>query len=287
MLNRIYQLSRSHVHSFYYQCCRFFQNSHTLLNRPLFFLKFCRSDKANNNGKRRGGGFTKLCSLSPILQEFVGASELARTEVTQSPQYCRSILYIGWSWKGYIPLSYFLLFFVAFRLSRSFGRISEKIICRTKVIRGRFYVMTDWRSSSMSIPLICSKWIKHWPNISGHWILMVSLSLYTHTLKCHLNCRKKTMGTNLNINIEYEFSHLRVNVMKSVKVITAEASLPFASTVPYSVLGLGCQHTLQPSWNLSVYTCTCNSYTCTPWLLLDFTSMSICTESISLHWKLS
>lgn len=73
------------------------------------------------------------------------------------------------------------------------------------------------------------------------------ISLSTPTLKCHLNCRKKTMGTNLNINIEYEFSHLRVNVMKSVKVITAEASLPFASTVPYSVLGLGCQHTLQPS----------------------------------------
>ncbi|KAK3145976.1 hypothetical protein QOZ80_3BG0259970 [Eleusine coracana subsp. coracana] len=42
-----------------------------------------RSDKANNNGKRRGGGFTKLCSLSPVLQEFVGASELARTEVVK------------------------------------------------------------------------------------------------------------------------------------------------------------------------------------------------------------
>lgn len=34
-----------------------------------------------NDGKKRGGGFTKLCSLSPALQEFVGASELARTEV--------------------------------------------------------------------------------------------------------------------------------------------------------------------------------------------------------------
>ncbi|KAL6894143.1 hypothetical protein ACP4OV_008241 [Aristida adscensionis] len=42
-----------------------------------------RSDKANNEGKRRGGGFTKLCSISPVLQEFVGASELARTEVVK------------------------------------------------------------------------------------------------------------------------------------------------------------------------------------------------------------
>ncbi|ONM09675.1 Upstream activation factor subunit spp27 [Zea mays] len=36
-----------------------------------------------NDGKKRGGGFTKLCSLSPALQEFVGASELARTEVVK------------------------------------------------------------------------------------------------------------------------------------------------------------------------------------------------------------
>ncbi|TKV91199.1 hypothetical protein SEVIR_9G078600v4 [Setaria viridis] len=41
-----------------------------------------RSDKGNG-GKKRGGGFTKLCSLSPALQEFVGASELARTEVVK------------------------------------------------------------------------------------------------------------------------------------------------------------------------------------------------------------
>ncbi|KAG8098291.1 hypothetical protein GUJ93_ZPchr0013g35047 [Zizania palustris] len=42
-----------------------------------------RSDGANSDGKRRGGGFTKLCSLSPTLQEFVGAPELARTEVVK------------------------------------------------------------------------------------------------------------------------------------------------------------------------------------------------------------
>ncbi|XP_062214430.1 upstream activation factor subunit spp27-like isoform X2 [Phragmites australis] len=46
-------------------------------------LKKRRLDKANNNGKRRGGGFTKLCSLSLALQEFVGTSELARTEVVK------------------------------------------------------------------------------------------------------------------------------------------------------------------------------------------------------------
>lgn len=31
--------------------------------------------------KRGGGGFTKLCSLSPELQKFTGVPELARTEV--------------------------------------------------------------------------------------------------------------------------------------------------------------------------------------------------------------
>lgn len=31
--------------------------------------------------KKRGGGFTKLCSLSPELQKFTGVPELARTEV--------------------------------------------------------------------------------------------------------------------------------------------------------------------------------------------------------------
>lgn len=45
-----------------------------------FFLNF-RSNKLNNEVKKRGGGFTKLCGLSPQLQEFLGASEMARTEV--------------------------------------------------------------------------------------------------------------------------------------------------------------------------------------------------------------
>ncbi|KAJ8764543.1 hypothetical protein K2173_006283 [Erythroxylum novogranatense] len=41
------------------------------------------SEKHNNEGKKRGGGFTKLCSLSPQLQGFLGVPELARTEVVK------------------------------------------------------------------------------------------------------------------------------------------------------------------------------------------------------------
>ncbi|KAH8508460.1 hypothetical protein H0E87_010539 [Populus deltoides] len=36
-----------------------------------------------NEGKKRGGGFSKLCSLSPQLQEFIGVPHLARTEVVR------------------------------------------------------------------------------------------------------------------------------------------------------------------------------------------------------------
>ncbi|KAL4361534.1 hypothetical protein GQ457_04G002400 [Hibiscus cannabinus] len=42
-----------------------------------------RSSKVDKDVKRRGGGFNKLCSLSPQLQEFIGESELARTEVVK------------------------------------------------------------------------------------------------------------------------------------------------------------------------------------------------------------
>ncbi|XP_071915740.1 uncharacterized protein [Coffea arabica] len=41
------------------------------------------SKKKNKEVKRRGGGFTKLCSLSPQLQKFTGVPELARTEVVK------------------------------------------------------------------------------------------------------------------------------------------------------------------------------------------------------------
>ncbi|KAH8510815.1 hypothetical protein H0E87_008372 [Populus deltoides] len=37
----------------------------------------------DENVKKRGGGFTKLCSLSPQLQELVGVPELARTGVVK------------------------------------------------------------------------------------------------------------------------------------------------------------------------------------------------------------
>ncbi|KAG6761448.1 hypothetical protein POTOM_034668 [Populus tomentosa] len=42
-----------------------------------------RSAKVDEDVKKRGGGFTKLCSLSPQLQEFVGVPELARTGVVK------------------------------------------------------------------------------------------------------------------------------------------------------------------------------------------------------------
>ena len=40
-----------------------------------------RANEGNKEVKKRGGGFTKPCNLSPQLQKLVGASELARTEV--------------------------------------------------------------------------------------------------------------------------------------------------------------------------------------------------------------
>ncbi|XP_078442592.1 uncharacterized protein LOC144712244 [Wolffia australiana] len=42
-----------------------------------------RATKSNKEVRRRGGGFTKPCGLSPLLQKFVGAPELARTEVVK------------------------------------------------------------------------------------------------------------------------------------------------------------------------------------------------------------
>ncbi|GAV89057.1 LOW QUALITY PROTEIN: SWIB domain-containing protein/DEK_C domain-containing protein, partial [Cephalotus follicularis] len=42
-----------------------------------------RPKKPNNEVQKREGGFNKLCSLSPQLQEFTGAPELARTEVVK------------------------------------------------------------------------------------------------------------------------------------------------------------------------------------------------------------
>ncbi|KAH9711741.1 SWIB/MDM2 domain containing protein [Citrus sinensis] len=48
-----------------------------------YFSDSCRSRKLNNEVKKRGGGFSKLCALSPQLQEFIGVTELARTEVVK------------------------------------------------------------------------------------------------------------------------------------------------------------------------------------------------------------
>ncbi|XP_022155471.1 upstream activation factor subunit spp27-like isoform X4 [Momordica charantia] len=41
------------------------------------------SNKLSKEVKKRGGGFSKLCSLSPQLQEFTGVPEMARTEVVK------------------------------------------------------------------------------------------------------------------------------------------------------------------------------------------------------------
>lgn len=47
----------------------------------LLRLKTHRSKKSPNDEKKRGGGFSKICNLSPQLQKFFGVSEMARTEV--------------------------------------------------------------------------------------------------------------------------------------------------------------------------------------------------------------
>ncbi|XVE82742.1 hypothetical protein DITRI_Ditri16bG0030300 [Diplodiscus trichospermus] len=41
------------------------------------------SKRVNSEVKRRGGGFNKVCSLSPQLQEIVGVAVLPRTEVVK------------------------------------------------------------------------------------------------------------------------------------------------------------------------------------------------------------
>ncbi|XP_062102113.1 upstream activation factor subunit spp27-like [Humulus lupulus] len=41
------------------------------------------SKKLPNDKKKRGGGFSKICGLSPQLQKFMGVSEMARTEVVK------------------------------------------------------------------------------------------------------------------------------------------------------------------------------------------------------------
>ncbi|KAI3716071.1 hypothetical protein L6452_23133 [Arctium lappa] len=63
-----------------------------------------KHNKTPANAKKRGGGFSKPCALSPQLQKFVGEPEMARTEVVkkiwayikekdlQNPQNKRKIL---------------------------------------------------------------------------------------------------------------------------------------------------------------------------------------------------
>ncbi|KAG4973256.1 hypothetical protein JHK87_030077 [Glycine soja] len=51
--------------------------------RCCFILCFRSNTLGDEVVKKRGGGFCKLCSLSPQLQEFMGAPEMARTEVVK------------------------------------------------------------------------------------------------------------------------------------------------------------------------------------------------------------
>ncbi|XP_076899144.1 protein TRI1-like [Bidens hawaiensis] len=57
-----------------------------------------KSNKTAANGKKRGGGFSKPCALSPPLQKFTGEPEMARTEKIwaekdlQNPKNKRKIL---------------------------------------------------------------------------------------------------------------------------------------------------------------------------------------------------
>lgn len=52
-------------------------------NRSERKIKKRKSAKADQKVKKRGGGFTKVCSLSPELQAFTGVPVLARTEVVK------------------------------------------------------------------------------------------------------------------------------------------------------------------------------------------------------------
>ncbi|URD89649.1 hypothetical protein MUK42_27905 [Musa troglodytarum] len=60
-------------------------------------MSFCvidvRSNKLSDEVRKQGGDFTKLCSLSPLLQDFVGELELARTEVNTT--FCTVMVSLG------------------------------------------------------------------------------------------------------------------------------------------------------------------------------------------------
>jgi hypothetical protein len=63
--------------------CKYFLGRRYLCFNSCCFILYFRSNKSGDEvvKKKGGGGFCKICSLSPQLQEFVGAPEMARTEV--------------------------------------------------------------------------------------------------------------------------------------------------------------------------------------------------------------
>ena len=55
-------------------------------------LCLCVNHRPVKAKKRGGGGFAKVCQLSPQLEKFIGTSQLARTEVIVSTySSCRLI----------------------------------------------------------------------------------------------------------------------------------------------------------------------------------------------------
>lgn len=52
-----------------------------MLLKMYIFILSIRSNSVDKEVKKRGGGFNKVCSLSPQLQKLLGVSELARTQV--------------------------------------------------------------------------------------------------------------------------------------------------------------------------------------------------------------
>ncbi|XP_031266925.1 protein TRI1-like, partial [Pistacia vera] len=54
-----------------------------MLLKIYIYILSIRPNNVDKEVKKRGGGFNKLCSLSPQLQKFLGVSELARTQVVK------------------------------------------------------------------------------------------------------------------------------------------------------------------------------------------------------------
>lgn len=146
------------------------QDQWSILIIYCFILKL-RTNKLSNEVKKRGSGFSKLCSLSPQLQEFIGVSEMARTEVHLIS--CGDVafqLYFNLLLRNCHWFNLSILLFVC-RLWSKCGHILERKICKTQVISGLYFVMSHCVLFLVLIPLTCSKWIRPCQSIFGLWTL--------------------------------------------------------------------------------------------------------------------